>query len=143
MSTPVRRALYGKLAGDSTLNGLLGAAASGYTKSIYHGVAPAEASYPIVVLQQVSARPTYALVKTPAFETDLWLVKAVDDEPTADTAESIAARLITLLNDGVLSISGATQLYLRRESDVAFEEDMSGRKYHHAGALYRLLYQSP
>jgi hypothetical protein len=33
MSTAVRRALYGKLAGDTTLNNLLGTPATNYSKS--------------------------------------------------------------------------------------------------------------
>jgi len=103
----------------------------------------------MVILQQEAGIPTYSMARltagaaTAAYETDVWLIKGVDDEPQADTAEAIAARLRILLNDGALSISGATQLYLRRESEVAFEENKSGRKYHHVGALYRLLYQSP
>lgn len=141
MSTSVRRALYGKLAGDSTLNALLGTPAPGYTKAIYHATAPAEAIFPLVIFHKQAGRPTYALTTTPAYETDMWLIKAVDDEPTADAAEAISARLSTLLNDGVLSISGATQLYLRRETDVEYEEDSDGRKYQHVGSMFRLLYQ--
>lgn len=141
MSTSVRRALYGKLAGDSTLNALLATPAPGYAKAIYHGTAPAEAPYPFVILNRQAGNPTYALTTIPAYETDMWLIKAVDDEPTADAAEAISARLSTLLNDGVLSISGATQLYLRRESDIEYEEDADGRKYQHVGSLFRLLYQ--
>jgi hypothetical protein len=47
MSTAVRRALYGKLAGDTTLNALLGTPATGYSKSIYHQEAPDGASLSI------------------------------------------------------------------------------------------------
>jgi hypothetical protein len=41
MSTAVRRALYGKMAGDTTLNALLASPPSGWSKSIYHQQAPA------------------------------------------------------------------------------------------------------
>lgn len=139
--TATRRAIYGKLAGDSTLNALLGAPAANYSKAIYDGNAPAGASFPFVILNRQDGRPTYAMATVPAFETDIWMVKGVDRSDSADTAEAIAARLNTLLTDGVLSISGASLLYLRRESDVDFQEVEDGRKYQHVGSLYRLLFE--
>lgn len=143
MSTPIRRALYGKLAGDSTLNSLLGPPpiAEGWSKSIYHDQAPPKATYPFVILSKQAGTPTYAMVATPALETNVWLIKAVDKSTAADVAEAAAARLNVLLNDGVLTISGATQLYLRRESDVEYPEVEDGETYHHVGGLFRLLYQ--
>ncbi len=140
MSTAVRRAIYGKMAGDTTLNNLLGAPPSGVAKSIYHDIAPPQATYPFVLLSKQAGTPTYAMATDPAFETDVWLIKAVDRGHVADGAEAAAARLITLLNDGVLTISGAVQLYLRRQSDVEYPETEDGVQFHHVGGLYRLLY---
>jgi hypothetical protein len=57
VSTASRRALYGKLSGDTTLNNLLGTPASGYSKSIYHQQAPANAQFPFVVFQKSGSRP--------------------------------------------------------------------------------------
>lgn len=139
--TATRRAIYGKLAGDSTLNALLGAPATGYSKAIYDGNAPQGASFAYVILNRQDGRPTYAFTTVPAYEQDIWLVKAIDRGPTADNAEAIAARLNALLTDGVLSISGATQLYLRRESDVDYQEVENAVKVHHVGSLYRLLFE--
>lgn len=144
--TNVRRALYGKMAGDTTLTNLLGAPVPGFNKAIYHGSVPEdpdEVGFPYVIFFQQVGVPTYAMATTPAFETDTWLIKGVDDDATADKAEAIAARLISLLNDGTLSISGATQLYTRRQSRVGYSEVVDGRKYWHVGGLYRLLHQSP
>jgi len=141
MSTPVRRAVYGKLSGDTTLNNLLGTPASGYTKSIYHQQAPAGASYPLVIINKQTGTPTEAFGDPSAFETDVWMVKAVDRSNSADTAEAIQARLDALLSDGTLSISGASLMYLRRQSDVEYSETDDGVRYQHAGSLYRLLYQ--
>jgi hypothetical protein len=132
--------MYGKLAGDSTLTNLLGAPPAGKTHSIYDAFALPGAGYPLVVLNKQSGVPTYAMATTPALETDMWLVKAIDKNIGADTAEAIATRLNTLLTDGVLSISGATQLYLRRQSDVDYEEEDDGVVYRHVGSLYRLVY---
>lgn len=139
MSTPVRRALYGKLAGDSTLNTILGAPAPGYSKAIYHQQAPASASYPFVVFQKQAGNPTEAFADPSALDTDVWLVKAIDRSTSADSAEAAADRIITLLNDATLSISGHVLLYLRRESDVEYPEVLDGVFYQHVGSLFRLI----
>lgn len=139
-----RRALYGKLAGDTTLNNLLGTPADGYSKSIYYQRAPSGADFPYVVFSKAAGTPRYTLGSR-AYDNDVWLVKAVDrSDDTADTADpvdNIAARLDALLTDGTLSISGRTQLFLRRESDVEYPEVVDGTLYRHAGAYYRFIYQ--
>lgn len=140
MATAVRRALYGKLAGDTTLNNLLAVPPAGYSKSIYHQQAPDGAAFPFVLINKQSGVPTEAFSAPSALENDMWLVKAIDRSTSADTAESIAARLQVLLNDAALSISGSTLLYLRRQSDVEYPEVTDGIQYKHVGALYRLVY---
>jgi hypothetical protein len=139
MSTPIRRSLYGKLAGDTTLNAMLGTPAAGYSKSIYHQQAPAGANYPFVVFQKQSGVPTQAFADPSALDTDVWLVKAIDRNTSADPAEAAAARIITLLNDAALSISGHVLQYLRRDSDVEYPEVVDGVLYQHVGSLFRLI----
>lgn len=141
MSTAVRRGIYGKLAGDTTLNNLLAAPASGYSKAIYHNVAPAGAGFPYVLFSKQSGVPTETLAAPTAFQTDVWLVKAVDQDTTANDAEAAASRVTVLLNDAALSISGASLMYLRRQSDVEYEEVTDGVRYQHVGSLYRLVFQ--
>jgi len=140
MSTAVRRAIYGKLAGDTTLNNLLGVPPAGYSKSIFHQQAPDDAPYPFVIFNKQSGVPTEAFQDPSAYETDVWLIKAVDRNASADNAETVAARLNVLLNDGTISISGSALMYLRRQSDVEFPEVRDGQQFKHAGALYRLVY---
>ena len=140
MSTPVRRALYGKLAGDTTLNNLLGTAASGFNKAIYFGQAPNDAPFPLVVFSMQSSTPLEAMGVPSAMDNDIWLIKGIDRSTSADGAESIADRLNTLLNDTSLSISGGSLLYLRRQSDVQYPEVNEGVTYFHAGSLYRLVH---
>lgn len=139
MSTPVRRALYGRMAGDTTLNSILGAPAAGYAKAIYHQQAPAGAPYPFVVFQKQSGNPTEAFTDPSAIDTDVWLVKAIDRSTSADQAEAAAARITALLNDAPLSISGMALLYLRRQSDVEYPEVTDGQTYQHVGSLFRLV----
>lgn len=140
MSTPVRRGIYGKLAGDTTLNNLLATPPAGYSKSIYHQQAPAGAGYPFVVFQKQSGVPTEAMTDPSALENDVWLIKAIDRSTSADTAEAIQERVKSLLNDATLSISGGTLLYLRRQSDVEYPETTDGVSYKHAGSLFRLVF---
>ncbi len=141
MSTAIRRALYGRMSADVTLNGLLATPAAGFAKAIYHQQAPDKAAFPFVIFSKSSGVPTEAMSDPSAFDTDVWLVKGVDRNTTADGAEAIAIRLNALLNDGALSISGGTLLYLRRQSDVEYAEVIDGVQVKHAGALYRLIYE--
>lgn len=135
----------GKLAGDTTLNNLLGTPAPGYSKSIYYRMAPDGAQFPFVLMSKQDGRPAEAFGDPSAFETDIWLIRGVDRGASADTAEAIQARLAALLNDAALSISGSALMYLRRRSDVDYPEFPeveveSGVMYHHAGSLFRLVY---
>jgi hypothetical protein len=139
VSTAIRRSIYGKLAGDTTLNNLLGTPASGYSKAIYYQLAPAGAAYPYVIFSKQAGTPMEAFGDPDALDTDVWLVKGIDRAVSADTAEAIQDRVKTLLNDASLSISGATLTYLRRQSDVEYSETDQGAEYKHAGSLYRLV----
>lgn len=145
MSVAIRRAIYGKLSGDTTLAALLGTPAPGRSKSIYHQQAPEDAGYPLVIFNKQAGTPRYAIGER-LYDNEIWLIKAIDRDDTpgkasADTADAIASRLDVLLTDGTISISGATQLYLRRESDVEYPETVDGVTYHHAGANFRLIYE--
>ena len=147
MSQAIRRAIYGKLAGDSTLNALLATPPTGATHSIYHQQAPDKADAPFVIFNKQAGTPAYTLGSR-AYDDEVWLIKGVASSATAstsspdDVADAISSRVNALLTDGAISISGATKLYLRRESDQEYSEQPTGQpRYVHAGALYRLMYQ--
>lgn len=139
MSTPVRRALYGRLAGDTTLDGLLAVPADGYAHSVYYQQAPDDAHHPLVIFNKQAGTPTDTFGIPGALENDVWLFKAIDRADTADTVEAVADRLQALLNDAPLSISGTSLLFLRRTSDVDYDEVVDGVQYKHCGSLYRLV----
>lgn len=146
MSVATRRAIYGKLAGDSTLNALLGTPATGYTKSIYYEDAPTGAGFPYIIFNKQAGTPRYAMAAN-AMDTEVWLIKGVDKMDkartlSADGVDNISSRLDALLTDAALSISGKTQLYLRRDSDLDYAEITDGATYRHAGSNFRLIYQS-
>jgi hypothetical protein len=135
----VRRAIHGKLRGDTTLMGMLGAPPAGFTKSTFDEVSPGGGEFPYIIVSQSSSVPRYALDGL-AMDSDLWLIKGTDQNITADRADGIADRLDALLTDGTLSISGKTKLLLRRESAVRYSEVIDGTKYVHSGHLFRLIY---
>ena len=139
MSTPVRRALYGRLAGDTTLTGLLGVPAPSYAQAIYHEQAPPGAVHPFVIFNKQSGIPTDTFGLPTALQDDTWLVKVIDRSNSADNAEAASARITELLNDAPLSISATELLYLRRTSDLEYSETADGVLYRHAGALYRVV----
>ncbi len=153
MSVATRRALYGKLAGDTTLNNLLGSPPAPYSKSIYYQFAPEGADFPYVIFSKAAGTPTWAMKSggTAAFDSEIWQVKGIDKRrviagsatyDTADAAEAIAARVDALLSDVSLSISGRTELFLRRESDLDYGEVVDGVLYRHSGADFRLVTQA-
>ena len=121
MSSQCKRGLYGKLAGDTTLNALLGTPATGFSKAIYYQEAPAGAAYPYVIFDQQSGVPTEAFTDPSALETDVWLVRAVDRNTTADIAEAIqrgcsaAQRHDTVDSGATLCISAAARMSISRE----------------------------
>jgi hypothetical protein len=140
MSIAVRRAIYGKMAGDGTLTGMLGTKPAGYSQAIYHDIAPKGAGYPYIVFSQQTGTPRYTFGSR-AFDNDLWLVKGVDGNSDSDPVDAIASRLDDLLTDGTISISARDQLYLRRETDVVYSEVVDGVLVRHHGSLFRLIYE--
>lgn len=149
MSTPVRRAIYGRLKSDTSLNAALGGTAAGYMRNIYHDPPPQDAGYPFVVISKSSGIPTASFIGQgkDIYQTDVWLVKGVDHNTTADKVEFIQSRIAQLLGgtatNGTTSLEfagSATQLYLHRQSDIEYSEVIDGEVYRHAGSLFRLIY---
>jgi hypothetical protein len=132
------------MAGDTTLTNMLGTAAPGYSQAIYYQVAPQGARFPFVIFNVQASTPTYTLGAR-AYDDDVWLIKAVGQDAdvvaSADPIDDAASRLDALLTDGVITISGRTELYLRRMSGNSYAEVVEGVAYRHAVALYRLTYQ--
>lgn len=93
-----------------------------------------------MVFSKSTGSPIQSQTLPAALSDEVWMVKAVDRNTTSDTAEAIAARLGTLLDDASLSISGRTLSYLRRQSDIEYPEVIDGKSYRHVGGLYRLVY---
>lgn len=127
-------ALIGKLSGDATLTTL----APG---GVFREVAPQGASEPYVIVQQTDHQDEYLLRLGQAFERFTYLVKAVHQSSSGTTAQSVADRIHTLLQNGTLSPTNYRLLLLQRDQRIAYVEidEERDRRYQHRGGLYQVL----
>ena len=130
----VKQALFSKLAGTSAITTALGGTA------IYEGLAPQETDPPYILYSKSTSTPAY-MFDGGGYEDQTYLVKVVTQEPSMRTAGSVAELVDAALTDGALTLSGRTQMFLRREADVEFIETDSGVRFNHSGATYRVITQ--
>lgn len=128
----VNTALYGRLAGDTTLTAML---SGGTAKpAVYVESAPDNAPLPFVVFShQSGTEPSETAHRDP---DELLYVRAYAATPSL--AGSIDARLDTLLHLVPLTVSGFTNIWLARLTDISLiEEDPALIRTWSVGALYR------
>jgi hypothetical protein len=132
----VDTALYSRLATDvaGTATGTLGQLGA---TNVYRMVASQGSVEPYIVFNEQAGTDSYTFSAREA-RSLLYQVKAVDKGGSASGASSMAERIDALLTDAPLSLSGWTNIRLRRESDVEYVEVANGQQYHHIGGLYRV-----
>ena len=128
----IRQGLYQAL----NVAAVTGSLAEG-SASLRHAVAPPTGLFPFVIFNKVSGTPTRRFGGN-AFDSQIWLVKAVARDTSSSAAEDIAKAIDDLLDFGTITVSGATLLFLARESDVDYAETDGDQTYRHHGALYRV-----
>ena len=128
----IRKALYARLAGDAALTALLAT-----PTSIYHSVAPQDAQTPFVTLAKQAGDPRWQFAGAHV-QSEVWTVKAVDQNSTASRVEDIAARVDVLLTDAPLTVTGRVLLAIYRASDVEYTETSGGDLFFHVGAMFRV-----
>lgn len=127
-----RVALFAKLNGDAELTNMLAT-----TTSIFHRRAPLNAGFPFIIFQKQSGTPVWAFSGRP-LDNQLWLIKAIDRAASASKAEDIFKRFDLVLTDPVLILSDGLLLFLRRESDIDYDEgEDPDNIIHHVGGSYR------
>lgn len=131
----VRTALYTKL-NVAAVTTPLGSGSA----SLVHAVASPTAAYPLVIFNKQAGTPTDRFQGL-AFDSHIWLVKAVARGTTSSSAEDIAKAINDLLHFGTLTITGGTLMHMARTSDVDYVETSGDQTYRHHGALYRLVVQ--
>lgn len=130
-------ALYSRLAGTAAVTSGL---AHG-SLSVYSQIAPQGADTPYLIFSQQSGIDEN--VKTGRSRQILMLVKVVSNVSmkSAGTIGQAIDDALHVIEGEVgtpLSISGWSNFWQRRDSDVRYtERDPDGKIYHHAGGLYR------
>lgn len=132
----VRQALYEKL-NVSAVTSLLGDGSA----SLRYRFAPDGTDFPLCIFAKQSDTSTYRFGGN-AFDNHIWLVKGVVRADSPSVAEEIDAAARTLLDFGTLTITGATQMFLARQSGLSYQEAEGDQIFHHVGGLYRLTLQT-
>jgi hypothetical protein len=126
--------IYSKLSGSSTLTTLLGGA------KIYNRLAPETADPPYVIFQWQGGGEENL---TPSrMRNVVYTIKAVSR--TLAQAGSIDAAIDGLLTGSTITVSGWTNFWLARGSDIAYAEvDAGGNELWHTGAMWRIRIGAP
>jgi len=123
--------MYGVLAGDATLHALV-------ADRIYSEVAPADATFPVVVFQWMSGHDVRGVGPTRIMDDLLYLVKAIGQTKAFTDIETIANRVDVLLHAQSGAPTGGTVYGCVREEPFKLAEDDEGISYRHLGGSYRL-----
>lgn len=130
-TTAVERWLYGLLAGDATLAGLVG-------DRIYAYVAPLGAALPLVVFAQQAGTDVRVVGPGRLMAALLYQVRAVGPGPSAAVVAPVAARLDALLQGASGSVVDGVVLGCTREQPLSYVETEGGESYRHLGGIYRI-----
>lgn len=132
--TRIRQALYQKL-NVAQLTGLLGSGSA----SLSHGPNENDAHYPLCQFDKNSGLTDMRAFGGDHAQNELWVVKGI--AKTASQAEAVDKAAFDLLDFGDLTITGADDMYLARESDLSYPETQGDTVFWHVGGIYRLRHQ--
>lgn len=127
--------LYGKLTGDGTLIGLIGS-------RVYADIAKDGAAFPLVVMQQMSARPLMNVGAAVIWFDEVWLVKGIDKSKSYAALGTIMNRVRAVLHaaSGTVASSG-TVVGCVEEAVIRYSELLEGVQYRHLGMEFRVYTQ--
>lgn len=108
------------------------------TGGIHPHVAPegAECPYVIVIAQQ--APQPERVFQGIAFEDAIYLVKAVDKNPSPETVGQINAAIRAALDGAEISVEGYELITLIWRGDLSYFEEYDGQVYQHEGGFYQI-----
>ena len=122
-------ALYSTLSGAAGLITELGGTA------IYHGVAPNGRALPYVVFSMQGGGPD--LITKSDMHNNLWFVRGYAS--TQAQAVAIEAQIDAALNKKALTVTGWTNFWTVRETDLSLVETLpDNTNVYMAGAIYRI-----
>jgi len=127
----INKTIYDVFKADGTLTGML---ATG--TPIYYQQAPDKQTYPFVVFSWQTGNDDN---DTPRRAKDMILWARAFSIAGPAQAGSIDARMDTLINGKTLTVSGWSNFYTARETDVALVENLpDNNKVWQAGGMYRI-----
>jgi hypothetical protein len=130
---PVRDAIYDRLAAHAPLTALLSS-----PTAIHHRKAPRETVPPFVVFNKQAGMWEHAF-QGGRITREMWLVKAIDDGPSASLAEDVAKAIDGALNGVTLTLSTGDPAYVLHSTDIDYDEQDGAEQWQHVGAIYRVI----
>ena len=132
----VDAALIARLASDATLT----ASAPG---GVFRDTAPQGVSTPFVIVTQLTHEDVYA-IGSQAYESLVYLVKAVDLSTSGLAAQSAADRIQVLLQGATPTVTGYRVMLIQRDERVAYTEvdDAGDRRWQHRGGRYLVMVEA-
>jgi len=128
-------AIYTTLAADATLTALLSTTSDG-KPAIYPGHAPQGATYPFLILAQLSGQDQQPLMTYRAQSRFRYLISAINAVQDITTLDSMLSRIDTLLNVQSVITSGLLVSFLRYQPPLpAYDPDL-GKEYRKVTAGY-------
>lgn len=133
-SAAIDAAILAKLSGDAQLTTL----APG---GVFRGTSPQGAAQPFVIVDLVTHQDEWQIGQASAYESAVYLVKAVQGSTSGAGAQAAADRIDALLNNAALSVAGYDLMLCAREERIAYLEvdDASDHRFQHRGGLYRVM----
>lgn len=124
----VDTAIYSKLTGTGgpSVNG------------VYHGVAPKDVTFPIIVFQEITGSDRYTMTKRATKEL-LYQIMVVAQGASAQAAGDAMDTVDGLLHDTPLTVTGYSTLYVRRAASREFVTVEGGQMYWHVVSDYRIM----
>ena len=131
LPTDLWSAIYTKLSGMSAITSQLAA-----STAIYHAAAKDNATFPYIVFSIQAGGPENI---NPSDMLDvLYNIRAISDVDM-ETAGLIDAAISAALHSGTISVTGYTNFWIRRETDIAFAQVLNnGITTYTSGGLYRI-----
>lgn len=130
--------IYATLKASSTLNAQIGGSSN---PRIYGELAPSSATYPLIILKQMSARPVLGVGSSLIMFNEIWLVKAVDKATTETALGAILNAVRTSLHKASGTATGGVIIGCTEEGSVRYSEAVAGIIYKHFGLTFRLYSQ--
>ena len=107
---------------------------------VYDTVAPADATFPLVIVAEAGdMADTNVLPATRVMTTGTWQVRVAVEGMSWAPAVPIVVRIDQLLQGGTATLQNGEVLGCSRVAPVKYAEEANGRQYRHLGGLYRVV----